>query len=170
VNVEPLLLSFNALIVRLSENGLHLNKSMFVTMARSIFVLLYWTHLLGCGFFFVGQASSVGGEATGWLSHVDGGALAADDALMSEQYVVSVLWSMATLTGLGSEIEPANQAERVYGIFVHLVAIFIFAFVIGGITDALAETRLSETTLSKEMAQVSIAEGTRVHFHRYSVL
>lgn len=113
-------------------------------MARMIIVMLYWVHLLGCGFFHISwrnRGSASGSERRGWVEEFEDGYFALATTSTFDRYIVSVYWSMGMVTGLEIDVAPGNQHERLYVIFANVIAAMVLAYVIAGVTDALAAAR-----------------------------
>ena len=112
-------------------------------MARMILVMLYWVHILGCGFFYVswqGRGKHEGAHRA-WIEEYEDGFVAAEGTSNFDRYIVAVYWSMGMVTGLEVDVVPENQPERIYAIISNIICAMVLAYVVAGVTDALAAAR-----------------------------
>ena len=83
-------------------------------MARMILVMLYWVHILGCGFFYVSwqtRSGELGGVHRAWVEEYEEGFAARPETSTLDKYVVAIYWSMGMVTGLEVDVVPENQAS-----------------------------------------------------------
>ncbi|CAE7253765.1 KCNH7 [Symbiodinium pilosum] len=89
--------------------------------------LLLIHHLMACSWYYVGTV-----ESDGWV------AKNMFVASVSYKYTTSLHWTFCQLGFGGTEIEPVNTAERIFGILVALLALAIFSTLLGTIASHMA--------------------------------
>jgi CRP-like cAMP-binding protein len=101
---------------------------MTLTLGRDFAVIMVWTHLHACIFYFISRQHNFDPDIT-WV----GGLVAESNGM--ERYTVSLYWSITTFTTVGyGDFSPVNEIEQVFGIIYMLLNIILQAWVIGSIT------------------------------------
>ncbi|EKX41175.1 hypothetical protein GUITHDRAFT_74855, partial [Guillardia theta CCMP2712] len=110
---------------------------------RSVFLMLFSAHFLGCMFIMMISSDS----KENWLSAYDE-ELAQSKSRDVEKYVVSLYWALTTVSTLGyGDVLPVTNDERIYTVFTILIGVVVFAFSLGNITTLMTQS-----------------EGARLHF------
>ena len=112
-------------------------------MTRMILVMLYWVHVLGCGWYYVSRQAHGHEEGTqrSWVEEYEGGYASDPGTSKFDRYVVAVYWSMGMVTGQEVDLVPHNQAERKFAIVSNVICAMVLAYVIAGVTDAITAAR-----------------------------
>jgi len=98
----------------------------------TVVLLAAFTHLMACLFYAISLASSSSFDGVSWVSYYT----EFDETTPpNERYVVSLLWAVGVVTGLNSDVEPANFAERVTAIIVYVLSALLFALVVAVVTQ-----------------------------------
>jgi CRP-like cAMP-binding protein len=101
---------------------------MTLTLGRDFTVIMVWTHLHACIFYFISRQHNFDPDTT-WV----GGLVSESNGM--ERYTVSLYWSITTFTTVGyGDFSPVNEIEQVFGIIYMLLNIILQAWVIGSIT------------------------------------
>lgn len=84
-----------------------------------------------------------------WLVRYDP-QLANDPGLASSKYIVSLYFTIVTLSTVGfGDIVPANDFERIYAVLLSLMGALLFAFCIGSISDLASQGNKTEMALDE---------------------
>ena len=122
--------------------------------------LLYLSHILACGWYFVADLSveaqvSGGRPTTTWITELDAGKDPADAIANSDagvKYLYSVYWTLTTLTTVGyGDITPTNQAELVYASVTLLVGGLAFGYMIGNISSMIEQLNRQQSLVRDKM-------------------
>jgi hypothetical protein len=100
---------------------------------KSIFVMVFMAHLLGCIFVMLLQNS----DTENWLLHYQPEAKAYGKW---EVYVIALYWAIISISTMGyGDITPVTNSERVFVIFVALTGAVVFSYCMGNISSLILQ-------------------------------
>lgn len=105
------------------------------SIIKMLVVLLTVNHLIACLWFAIGTA----GHNKQLVSWTEDFGIA--NAAISEQYLVSLHWSLTQFTPASMGVQPVTEGERAFAVLVLMFALIGFAYVVGSITGSLAQLR-----------------------------
>lgn len=105
------------------------------SIVKMLILLLMVNHLIACLWFAIGSL----GHQDQFVSWTEDFGIA--DAAISEQYLVSLHWSLTQFTPASMQVQPVTELERLFAVLVLIFALVGFAYVIGSITGSLAQLR-----------------------------
>eukprot|EP00928_Gymnodinium_smaydae_P055447 TRINITY_DN3898_c0_g7_i1.p1 TRINITY_DN3898_c0_g7~~TRINITY_DN3898_c0_g7_i1.p1 ORF type:complete len:929 (+),score=216.30 TRINITY_DN3898_c0_g7_i1:119-2905(+) len=98
-------------------------------MIKIILVIIGSAHLLAC--FWYGL-SEFAGEDASWTQEL----FSSDDGV-TYRYLSSLHWSLSQFSGGMDEMKPTNVSERLYAVFVYLMAFMMGAALISSLTSSM---------------------------------
>lgn len=105
-------------------------------------VTVFVCHCAACSYYLLAARYPKSKEANTWLGSVLPNF---EDESLWTRYVVSMYWSIVTLTTVGyGDIHPVNRGEMIYDIFYMLLNLALTAYIIGNMTNLI--TRLTART------------------------
>ena len=115
-------------------------------LLRLLARVLFMSHFVACGWHYISNTLSGGGIFD---------LLGLENANYGTRYLMSLNWSIATMTGVGyGDIYPTGVNERVYAIFVQIMGASIFGFLLGNINTILDSINLRASFRRRKMNQV----------------
>lgn len=78
-----------------------------------------------------------------------------EQGLLQLKYSWSFFWAIMATTGLGRDIKPTSESEYLFSICIIFFGLLVYAFIIGGITNAFNEV---EAAQREERAKISSIE------------
>lgn len=121
------------------------------TFARLAAIFLYLTHLCACMYFIVAREGNTCGQGA-WSPPAD----LCDSSVSSwsEQYLSSLFWGLAGISGLGVREEPSTTAQYIFTVAVFLVGLMARAHLIAHVGVLLLELDPTEAEQNKRRASV----------------
>ncbi|EKX38296.1 hypothetical protein GUITHDRAFT_77342, partial [Guillardia theta CCMP2712] len=117
---------------------------------RSIFLMVFSAHFLGCMFVMMIDPAS----ADNWMRAYN--PEIADHGSDIEKYVLCLYWALATVSTLGyGDVLPVTHEERIYSVFVALTGVVIFGFAMGNITTLLSQAQGARLRFEDKLRTVS---------------
>lgn len=110
-----------------SFNKVSLNPAMG-RVVQFVISFLTVTHVIACLWWAVGDRNKYSwqsGRPTSW-------AVEFAEESSSFKYIVSLYWSMGTMSGVGfGDVVPQSSRERIFAVFAELIGVFAFGLVVG---------------------------------------
>jgi len=132
-----------------------------------IWALLFLNHFVACSFCAVGKLDPSNPRT--WVIH-----LGFDQEPIYTQYLTAFHWSMTQFTPSTMDIAPQNTTERLFAICVVIMALVIFAYMVGSITSSLTQLRMMQEdankafwTLRRYMRQHGVKKKLSLKIERY---
>jgi len=121
----------------------------FITgLGRILMMLFVITHWAACAWFVVGTSTSY--TATWVASHVP------PDADTLQQYIYSLYFTLTTMTTVGyGDIVAQNYAEVAFGLVLLVIASFVFAGLMGNLTDLITNLNNDKNHMSEKRRVLS---------------
>mmetsp|Transcript_68420 Transcript_68420/g.164254 ORF Transcript_68420/g.164254 Transcript_68420/m.164254 type:complete len:818 (-) Transcript_68420:67-2520(-) len=142
--------------------------SIIWNIVMMILALLFLNHFVACSFCAVGKLDWEK-PANTWV--VD---LGFDSEPITTQYLTAFHWSMTQFTPSTMDIAPQNTMERLFAIAVVVMALVIFAYMVGSITSSLTQLRMMQEdankafwTLRRYMRQHTVRKDLASRIERY---
>ncbi|EAR85630.2 cation channel family protein (macronuclear) [Tetrahymena thermophila SB210] len=129
---------------------LKLSKSMLGILGflKLSSIILFIAHWVACMWFYVGSQF----PDNGWIVSQD-----LQNETWQFQYVTSIYWAITTMVTVGyGDIVPKNLEERLFVIFVMLMACGIFAYTMNTMGSVLSQIESFSSEYKKEIQQVNI--------------
>eukprot|EP00913_Durusdinium_trenchii_P029896 g28013.t1 len=104
-------------------------------------------NLFGGG--YLQQGISLSSTQSTWLKRMD-----LEEVGMFEAYVASLHWSLTQFTPSTNNVAPANSLERLFAVFVILLAMGCFSSFVGSITATVNALRSIQATKVKQQNEV----------------
>ncbi|CAJ1385449.1 unnamed protein product [Effrenium voratum] len=117
----------------LATRFLSLYAFMVMKIVSALLMMLAINHLIACCWY--GIASRIPSE-NNWLV-----SMGMDQAPFLDSYAASLHWSLTQFTPATNNIAPDNALERLFAIFVILLAMGVFSSIIGSISSAVNSLR-----------------------------
>lgn len=121
------------------------------TFARLAAIFLYLTHICACAYFIVAREGGTCGQGP-WSPPAD--LCDSSRTAWSEQYLASLFWGLAAISGLGVREEPSTTAQYIFTVVVFLVGLVARAHLIGHVGVLLLELDPTEAQHNKRRAAV----------------
>jgi CRP-like cAMP-binding protein len=119
-------------------------KPSVIRILKSIFVIVFLAHLIGCLFFLVILIE--GEDATADFTGSDN----ITDRPLASQYLRSFYWAFVTMTGYNNT-NPNTQLETMFCIFVTMIGISVFATIIGTVGSLVTNLDSSKLYFRQKM-------------------
>ncbi|CAJ1342687.1 unnamed protein product [Effrenium voratum] len=132
----------------LAKRFLSTHVVMVLRICAALFVMLSINHIIACCWYAVGAGGKETGAAN-WLSRME-----LETSSFSESYVASLHWSLTQFTPATNNVAPANAEERLFAIFVILLAMGAFSSFIGSITATVTSLRSIQAEKVKQHNQL----------------
>eukprot|EP00930_Biecheleria_cincta_P096383 TRINITY_DN88242_c0_g1_i1.p1 TRINITY_DN88242_c0_g1~~TRINITY_DN88242_c0_g1_i1.p1 ORF type:complete len:1180 (+),score=165.50 TRINITY_DN88242_c0_g1_i1:50-3541(+) len=115
----------------------HRFAEIFITVIKTISMLLICVHFLGCFWFFIGRMARDLNFANNWIDNwkYDQG----EGNTLSFQYSTCFHWVLAQFTPAPMSIQPTNELERNYNIFVILFSLLVVGSSISRISQSIQQ-------------------------------
>ncbi|KAL4497341.1 hypothetical protein ABPG72_011276 [Tetrahymena utriculariae] len=129
---------------------LKLSKSMLGILGflKLSSIILFIAHWVACMWFYIGSQFPV----NGWIAQQN-----LQNEVWQYQYVTSIYWAITTMVTVGyGDIVPKNLEERLFVIFVMLMACGIFAYTMNTMGSVLSQIESFSSEYKKEIQQVNI--------------
>ena len=115
-------------------------------LLRLLAKILFLSHFVACGWHFISNSS--GGEGVFKI-------LGLENEHYVTRYIVSLSWSLATMTGVGyGDVYATTVNERIYALCVQIMGASIFGFLLGNINTILDSINLRSSYRRRKMNQV----------------
>jgi len=128
-----------------------------VGVAKFIGFIVFVSHFIACGWYFVGQVYAENG-ADSWVAHLKLNSRHVPSDLFF--YTTALHWALTQFTPASMEIMPRNSVERIFAVVVLVVAVVVFSSFLSSITNAMMHLRKvsEDSTRQKLRAHRYIAE------------
>jgi hypothetical protein len=113
---------------------------------KYIIVIIIINHYVACGWYWLGRSMSTHDPDSSWVRSEG-----LDQRSSSYQYLTSVHWSLTQFTPASIDVQPRNETERLYAIFVLLFALCVFSSFLGSISAAMTHLRNITFNYDKQM-------------------
>ena len=116
-------------------------------LARLMMYILFSSHFLGCCFYWL---STMKGEVGFFAT------LMIEDLPLSTRYLISICWSLATLTAVGyGDAYAITTSERIFTILVEIIGASFFGYMLGNINSILSTINVKRNYRTNKMLQVN---------------
>ncbi|CAE8593573.1 unnamed protein product [Polarella glacialis] len=109
--------------------------AIFVNVVKMVLLLLAINHLIACIWYSIALLSGEAGQPN-WLHHHG-----FDRATWSYKYLVAFHWSLTRFAPASMQVQPQNEWERTFAIFIVVFALVGFSCFVGSITASLLQLR-----------------------------
>ena len=125
-----------------------------LTLIRNFSVVLIWTHVAACMFYFISRQYSFSDQT--WIGDD------VNNLTEIERYMTTFYWSVVTFTTVGyGDISPENIVEQIWVVIYMLINIVIHSWIIGSITLVMGKS--DKKTGEYRNALETLAEFSRIH-------
>ena len=115
---------------------------------KSIFVMVFMAHLLGCVFIMLLQNS----ETENWLLHYQP---QSQSYGKWEVYVIALYWAIISISTMGyGDITPVTNSERIFVIFVALTGAVVFSYCMGNISSLILQVPSKDDSFRDKLRAV----------------
>ncbi|CAK9018115.1 Potassium voltage-gated channel subfamily H member 5 (Ether-a-go-go potassium channel 2) (rEAG2) (Voltage-gated potassium channel subunit Kv10.2) [Durusdinium trenchii] len=121
---------------------------MVLKVFAALLVMLSVNHMIACAWYAVGTNFRIDVESN-WLKRME-----LEEVGMFEAYVASLHWSLTQFTPSTNNVAPTNSLERLFAIFVILLAMGCFSSFVGSITATVNALRSIQATKTKQHSEV----------------
>eukprot|EP00928_Gymnodinium_smaydae_P026929 TRINITY_DN20989_c0_g1_i1.p1 TRINITY_DN20989_c0_g1~~TRINITY_DN20989_c0_g1_i1.p1 ORF type:complete len:918 (-),score=134.97 TRINITY_DN20989_c0_g1_i1:176-2929(-) len=115
-----------------------------VTVLKLLLLLFALNHFLGSTFFAIGTLSRSNGLPS-WITFYR-----ITERTFWFKYGTALHWSLTQFTPASIELQPQNEYERFYSIFVLVIGLVIFSSFVSSITSSMAQLRTMSEDKSKQ--------------------
>jgi len=131
-----------------------------LNLCKLIVILIVFGHYVACGWFALTIDMETGSRAQGtWLDAQDADRITA----VGYAYFTSLHWALTQFTPASMEVVPRNRTERIYNVFVILIAMVVFSSFVSSITSTMTHIASINATRRKQEALF------RRFFHQYKI-
>eukprot|EP00435_Cladocopium_sp_Y103_P018287 s65_g4.t1 len=115
-------------------------------IVAALMVMLSINHIIACCWFAVGARD---GAQSSWIENFN-----LQEAGIFQSYIISLHWSLTQFTPSTNNVAPANEVERLFAVFVILLAMGCFSSFVGSITATVNALRSIQAQKIKQNNQV----------------
>lgn len=123
-----------------------------------LFLLVYLLscHFCSCMFAYISKVQNNYHEA--WI-----GRLGFQDSTTSDLYIISLYWTLTTITTVGyGDIAAGTTPEKIFNLFVMSIGIIMYSFAIGSLSSIVASYEAKDEEMNKKL---DVLESIRKEFN-----
>jgi len=110
-----------------------------LSVSQLMFGILLGNHYIACSWYGIGAMQISDDPQSSWVSKLRASRL--QETGVGYFYATALHWSLTQFTPASMEIVPTNCAERVFNIFVVLLALVLFSSILSSITSSMIHLR-----------------------------
>merc|ERR1719188_1599473 len=115
-----------------------------LSIVKFLVLLIVVNHFLCTGWYAIGVSYKESGHPN-WIDEYN-----VWDRSFGYRYTTALHWSLTQFTPASINMQPTNEGERVYGIFLLVGGLMVFSSFTGSITSAITQLRDMHSSRSRQ--------------------